>query len=98
MCIRDSPDTDHPARPDEATSAPVQPETYRQDDYQDAYQGEGAVSYTHLDVYKRQDMRWSTPAEGTVSLHPAFSLSVDKSFAGIQRFDLTDAAETRRCV
>lgn len=31
------PDTDHPARPDEATSAPVQPETYRQDDYQDAY-------------------------------------------------------------
>lgn len=36
------PDTDHPARPDEATSAPVQPETYRQDDYQDAYQGEGA--------------------------------------------------------
>lgn len=32
------PDTDHPARPDEATSAPVQPETYRQD----AYQGEGA--------------------------------------------------------
>lgn len=34
------PDTDHPARPDEATSAPVQPETYRQDDYQDAYQGE----------------------------------------------------------
>lgn len=29
------PDTDHPARPDEATSAPVQPETYRQDDYQD---------------------------------------------------------------
>lgn len=32
------PDTDHPARPDEATSAPVQPETYRQDDYQ----GEGA--------------------------------------------------------
>ena len=32
------PDTDHPARPDEATSAPVQPETYRQDDYQDAYQ------------------------------------------------------------
>ena len=35
-------DTDHPARPDEATSAPVQPETYRQDDYQDAYQGEGA--------------------------------------------------------
>lgn len=36
------PDTDHPARPDEATSAPVQPEAYRQDDYQDAYQGEGA--------------------------------------------------------
>lgn len=36
------PDTDHPDRPDEATSAPVQPETYRQDDYQDAYQGEGA--------------------------------------------------------
>lgn len=36
------PDTDHPARPDEATSAPVQPETYRQDDYQGAYQGEGA--------------------------------------------------------
>ena len=36
------PNTDHPARPDEATSAPVQPETYRQDDYQDAYQGEGA--------------------------------------------------------
>lgn len=36
------PDTDHSARPDEATSAPVQPETYRQDDYQDAYQGEGA--------------------------------------------------------
>lgn len=35
-------ETDHPARPDEATSAPVQPETYRQDDYQDAYQGEGA--------------------------------------------------------
>lgn len=26
----------------EATSAPVQPEMYRQDDYQDAYQGEGA--------------------------------------------------------
>lgn len=41
------------------------------------------------------DMRWSTPAGGTVRLHPAFSLSVDKSFAGIQRFDLTDAAETR---
>lgn len=38
----DETDTDHPARPDEATSAPVQPETYRQDDYQDAYQGEGA--------------------------------------------------------
>ena len=33
---------DDPARPDEATSAPVQPETYRQDDYQDAYLGEGA--------------------------------------------------------
>ena len=28
-------------------------------------------------------------------LHPAFSLSVDKSFAGIQRFDLPGAAETR---
>lgn len=41
------------------------------------------------------DMYWSTPAGGTVRLHPAFSLSVDKSFAGIQRFDLTDAAETR---
>ena len=26
---------------------------------------------------------------------PAFSLSVDKSFAGIQRFDLAGAAETR---
>lgn len=24
------------------------------------------------------DMRWSTPAEGTVSLHPAFSMSVDQ--------------------
>ena len=35
------------------------------------------------------DMYWSTPAGGTVRLHPAFSLSVDKSFAGIQRFDLT---------
>lgn len=41
------------------------------------------------------DMYWSTPDGGTVRLHPAFSLSVDKSFAGIQRFDLTDAAETR---
>lgn len=47
------PDTDHPARPDEATSAPVQPETYRQDDYQDAYQGEGegyARPETHGDI------------------------------------------------
>lgn len=41
------------------------------------------------------DMYWSTPAGGTVRLHPAFSLSVDKSFAGIQRFDLAGAAETR---
>lgn len=41
------------------------------------------------------DMYWSTPDGGTMRLHPAFSLSVDKSFAGIQRFDLTDAAETR---
>ena len=41
------------------------------------------------------DMYWSTPDGGTMRLHPAFSLSVDKSFAGIQRFDLTGAAETR---
>ena len=32
---------------------------------------------------------------GHLRLHPAFSLSVDKSFMGIQRFDLTGAAETR---
>lgn len=41
------------------------------------------------------DMRWSTPAEGTVSLHPAFSMSVDKSFADIQRFDFNGTAELR---
>lgn len=41
------------------------------------------------------DMYWSTPDGGTMRLRPAFSLSVDKSFAGIQRFDLTGAAETR---
>lgn len=41
------------------------------------------------------DMRWSTPAEGTVSLHPAFSMSVDKSFADIQRFDFGGTAELR---
>lgn len=41
------------------------------------------------------DMRWSTPAEGTVSLHPAFSMSVDKSFADIQRFDFNGTVELR---
>lgn len=41
------------------------------------------------------DMRWSTPAEGTVSLHPAFSMSVDKSFADIQMFDFNGTAELR---
>ena len=41
------------------------------------------------------DMRWSTPAGDTVSLHPAFSMSVDKSFADIQRFDFGGTAELR---
>lgn len=36
------------------------------------------------------DMYWSTPL-GALCAHPAFSLSVDKSFAGIQRFDLSPA-------
>ena len=54
-------DTDHPARPDEATSAPVQPETYRQDDYQDAYQGEGAG-------YARPETPMATSAGSTAPM------------------------------
>ena len=43
------------------------------------------------------DMYWSTPDGGTMRLHPAFSLSVDKSFAGIQRFDLTGRDTDMAC-
>lgn len=41
------------------------------------------------------NMHWSTPAKGTVRLRPAFSMSVDKSFADIQRFDFGGTVELR---
>lgn len=41
------------------------------------------------------DMSWTTPAKGTARLHPAFALSVDKTFGDIQTFGFAGATELR---
>lgn len=58
--------------------------------------------FTYLrDAWKQEKfdtlgyMLWSTPAKGAARLHPAFSMSVDKSFADIQMFDFGGTTELR---